>query len=70
MTATEFRARRLGLMNEVADAGREIVTTKRRRPLAHLVPYRSKQGAPLGPYRDQIQTHGDIDAPIDVKWET
>ena len=70
MTPTDSRSKCQGLQDAVAKAGSEIVTTKRRRPLARLVPYRSKQGAPLGLYRDQIRIHGDIDAPIDVEWET
>ena len=40
MTATEFRAKCLRLMDEVAETGREIVTTKRGRPVARLAPIR------------------------------
>ena len=69
MTATEFRAKCLGLIDEVAEAGREIVITKRGRPVARLVPIRSRRGAPFGLCRDQIRIHGDIGAPIDVEWE-
>ena len=69
MSATEFRARCYGLMDEVAETGREIVVKKRRRPVARLVPYRRRRGAPFGLHRDQIRIHGDIGAPIDVEWD-
>ena len=39
MAATEFRARCYGLMDEVAETGREIVITKRGKPVARLVPF-------------------------------
>ena len=38
MTATEFRAKCLRLIDEVAETGREIVITKRGRPVARLRP--------------------------------
>ena len=44
MTATEFRAKCLGLMDEVAETGREIVITKRRRPAARMVRVRRPCG--------------------------
>ena len=56
-------------MDEVAATGREVVITKRGRPVARLVPFRRRPGAPFGSYRDQIRIHGDIGAPIDVEWD-
>ena len=69
MSATEFRAKCLGLMDEVAETGREIVITKRGKPVARLVPVRRRLGAPFGLHRDQIRIHGDIGAPINVEWD-
>ena len=69
MAATEFRARCYRLMDEVAETGREVVITKRGRPVARLVPFRRRRGAPFGLYRDEIRIHGDIGAPIDVEWD-
>ena len=69
MTATEFRAKCLGLMDEVAETGREIVITKRGRPVARLVPVRPAPGSWFGRDRDIIKIHGDIGPPIDVDWE-
>ena len=67
--ASEFKAKCLQLMDEVAESGDEIVITKNGRPVSRLVPYREKPQAPFGRYRDIIQIHGDIGEPIDVEWE-
>ena len=56
-------------MDEVAETGWEIVITKRGRPVARLVPFRRRRGAPFGLYREEIRIHGDIGAPIDMEWE-
>ena len=69
MSATEFRAKCPGLIDEVAETGREIVIAKRGRPVARLVPFRRRMGAPFGFFRDEIRIHGDIGAPIDVEWD-
>ena len=66
---SEFKAKCLQLMDEVAESGEEIVITKNGRPVSRLAPYREKPKAPFGRYRDIIQIHGDISDPIDVEWE-
>ena len=69
MSATEFRAKCLGLMDEVAETGREIVITKRGKPVAQLRPIRPVRESMFGRDRDIIKIHGDITAPIDVEWD-
>ncbi len=70
ITASEFKAKCLKLMDDVAESGEEIVITKYGRPVSRLAPYRPKpQGAPWGRDRDIIQIHGDLVAPIGVEWE-
>ena len=49
MSATEFRARCLGLIDEVAETGRETVIMKQGVRVAPLMPARRKQGDSLGP---------------------
>ena len=79
--ASEFKAKCLELMDEVAESGEEIVITKRGRPVSRLVPYREKQGKKVqdsgnaekpkslfGLYRGKIGILGDIESPIDVEW--
>ncbi|WP_419948425.1 type II toxin-antitoxin system Phd/YefM family antitoxin [Candidatus Palauibacter sp.] len=67
--ASEFKAKCLKLMDEVAETGEEIVITKHGRPVSKLVPCRKKPTSWFGRDRDIIRIHGDIVAPIDVEWE-
>ena len=69
MSATEFRAKCLGLIDEVAETGREIVITKRGRPVVRLVPFRRKPRSLFGMDRGRMKILGDIIAPIDVEWD-
>ncbi|WP_420448276.1 type II toxin-antitoxin system Phd/YefM family antitoxin [Candidatus Palauibacter sp.] len=67
--ASEFKAKCLKLMDEVAETGEEIVITKNGRPVSKLVPHRQRPASWFGRDRDVIRIHGDIGAPIDVEWE-
>ena len=67
--ASEFKARCLQLMDEVAESGEEIVITKRGHPVSRLVPCREQPEAICGADRDVIRIHGDIVEPLDVDWE-
>ncbi len=67
--ASEFKAKCLQLMDEVAESGEEIVITKNGRPVSRLVPFREKSPSWFGRDRDIIQIHGDIIEPLDVEWE-
>ncbi|MCE2431691.1 MAG: type II toxin-antitoxin system Phd/YefM family antitoxin [Candidatus Latescibacteria bacterium] len=64
--ASEFKAKCLKLMDEVADSGTEIVITKNGRPVSRLVPYCEKN---FGRDRHKIRILGDIIEPIGVTWE-
>ena len=67
--ASEFKAKCLQLMDEVAESGQEIVITKRGRPVSKLAPYRERPRTLLGIDRGRIEILGDIGEPIDVEWE-
>ena len=67
--ASEFKAKCLQLMDEVAATGEEIVITKNGRPVSRLMPYREKPKSWFGVDRDKIVILGDIVEPIDVEWE-
>ena len=67
--ASEFKAKCLKLMDEVAESGNELVITKNGRPVSRLVPYRNKPKAPFGRDRDRIRILDDIIEPVDVEWE-
>ena len=67
--ASEFKAKCLNLMNEVAETGAEYVVTKNGRPVSRLVPYRKKPKSLFGIDRGRLEILGDIDEPLDVEWE-
>ena len=70
MKASEFKAKCLKLMDEVAQGGGEIIITKNGKPVAKLAPCRKAPKAPFGRDRDNIRVLDDIISPIGVEWET
>ena len=69
MKASEFKAKCLKLMDEVAATGESIVITKNGEPVSRLVPYRQRPGTLFGATPGAIKVVGDIVEPIDVEWE-
>lgn len=67
--ASEFKARCLRLMDEVAESGGEIVITKNGRPVSRLVPYRTRPQSLFGIDRGRFEIVGDIVSPVDDQWE-
>lgn len=66
--ASEFKAKCLHLMDEVAESGEEIIITKYGRPVSRLAPYRERDGLAFGRNRDIIEIHGDIVSPMPPEW--
>ena len=69
MKASEFKAKCLQLMDEVADGGGEVVITKNGKPVSRLMPYRERPKSFFGADRGRMKIVGDIISPIDVEWE-
>jgi prevent-host-death family protein len=67
--ASEFKAKCLALIDQVADTGNRIVITKNGKPLAELIPHRVPKRSPLGIWKDKVIIKGDIISPIDVEWD-
>ena len=67
--ASEFKAKCLKLMDEVARTGEEVTITKNGRPVAKLVPATPGATQLLGLHKGMIDISGDIESPIDVTWE-
>ncbi|MCY4183651.1 MAG: type II toxin-antitoxin system prevent-host-death family antitoxin [Gammaproteobacteria bacterium] len=67
--ASEFKANCLKLMDEVAETGKEYVISKNNRPVARLVPYRTKPKSLFGIDKDKLEILGDVIEPLDVEWE-
>ena len=71
ISATDFKAKCLKLIDEIAVTRKPIVITKRGKPVAKLVPAEIEPRKPLfGCMAGTVTFEGDILAAIDVEWET
>ena len=69
MKASEFKAKCLGLMDEVAENGGEIVITKNGKPVAKLTAFHERPKSLFGSGSGRMKILGDIISPLDVEWE-
>jgi prevent-host-death family protein len=69
MKASEFKAKCLKLLDEVAQSGQPVVVTKDGRPIAQLSPISCERRSIWGLHKGQIEILGDIISPIEVEWE-
>jgi prevent-host-death family protein len=67
--ASEFRAKCLALMDEVARTGDRVIITKNGKPVAELAPHRPPGRSIRGIFKDDLFIVGDIISPTDVKWD-
>jgi prevent-host-death family protein len=70
LSAAEFKAKCLKLMDAVNEHHVEIIITKYGKPVAKLVPYNDKKKAtgPFGYLKNTVTVAGDITKPIDEIW--
>ena len=70
IAAGEFKPVCLALMDDVARTQREVVITKRNKPVARLVPVLDPSPTPfIGRATGVIEAVGDLVAPIGEDWE-
>ena len=67
--ASEFKAKCLQLMNEVAKSGHVIVITKKGQPVAQLAPVVSRPATLAGSHTGKIDIVGDILGPLSEPWD-
>ncbi len=67
--ASEFKAKCLSLMDEVARTGEPLVITKNGKPVATLVPYGEKRRTVAGLHAGAMRVLGDIVSPLNEPWE-
>jgi prevent-host-death family protein len=67
--ASEFKAKCLQLMDQVARTGGELTITKNGVPVAKLVPTVPRGTTLIGRHRGMMDISGDIESPVDVTWE-
>jgi prevent-host-death family protein len=69
ISASEFKARCLDLMDSVRDGHDPVVITKHGVPVARLVPFEESRPGLVGSMRGSVLWYGDLVSPIDVKWD-
>jgi prevent-host-death family protein len=70
MKASEFKAKCLAVMDEVAQTGEGVVVTKNGKPLVELVPHKTKAKRGLvGLLKGDLVIKGDVMSPIDAPWD-
>jgi prevent-host-death family protein len=65
--ASEFKAKCLTLIDEVARTGDVLMIVKDGKPVAELVPHRLRTKTARGILKDELFIIGDIISPIDVE---
>ena len=68
ISASQFKAKCLALLDDVAEFGGEIVVTKRGRPVAKVVPVEEIEDDLRGSVT-YLVSEEELLAPIDVEWE-
>ena len=69
ISASQFKARCLKLMDQVAASGETLVITKNGRPVAELHPCRpERRRSPFGLHPTTV-LHGDGIQPLDEPWD-
>lgn len=69
ISAGDFKARCLALMDDVHDRGGEYLITKRGVPVARLVPVRHEPRRLFGSMKGTVTVLGDIVSPLEEPWE-
>ena len=69
LSISEFKAKCLRLIEDVAQKHVELVISKRGRRLAKVVPFEAEHPSILGFMRGTATIHGDVVAPLDERWE-
>lgn len=67
--ASEFKAKCLHIMDEVAETGEPVVITKRGVPVTELIPARRKPKTLFGSMKGSGVIIGDIISPIEEEWD-
>jgi prevent-host-death family protein len=69
MKASEFKAKCLQVMDDVAESGEPVVVTKNGKPISRLEPFRERPSILFGALAGAIEVTGDIISPTGVDWE-
>jgi prevent-host-death family protein len=70
ISAADFKARCLTLMDDVGSTGEILLITKRGKPVAKLVPAAKKNREFIGRLKGVVEIVGDLDADPPNVWES
>jgi prevent-host-death family protein len=68
ISAAQFKAQCLKLMDLVEKTRESIVITKHGRPVAQLAPVSADTDSLFGYMKDTMKVEGDVLAPVEEKW--
>jgi prevent-host-death family protein len=68
--ASEFKAKCLQVMDEVAATGTPVIITKNGKPVAQLGPVPGKPATLVGRYKHMLGATGDLIAPAEEDWDS
>ena len=69
MSAADFKAKCLDVLDQVAERHEPVVVTKRGKPVAQVVPIVKRPKRLWGAMKGEIEICGDIISALDVEWE-
>ena len=67
--ASEFKAKCLKIMDEVAASGEPVLITKNGVPISQLIPAKRRPETLFGALKGSVSIRGDIIVPVDAKWD-
>ncbi len=67
--ASEFKAKCLKIMDEVADTGEAVLITKNGVPISQLIPARRRPETLFGALKGSASINGDVVSPVDTSWD-
>ena len=70
VTATEFKARCLALIDEVQRTRQNLLVTRHGKPVAEITPHSPNETDRTNPLKDSIVYQDDLVTPIDVGWDS
>ena len=67
--ASEFKAKCLKIMEEVAVSGEAVLITKNGVPITQLIPARRRPETLFGALKGSASINKDIVSPVDTRWD-
>jgi prevent-host-death family protein len=70
VSATQFKAQCLALLEEVRRTRRPLLVTRHGEPVAEISPHVVRQRANHNPLKDSIVFQDDLVSPVGVRWDS